>query len=39
MMDTRLSSWLLDSDPAQRCQLERDLLGDQDPDGHWAGGA
>lgn len=27
MIDTRLSNWLLDSDPALRWQVERDLLG------------
>ncbi|MGO1448177.1 MAG: squalene cyclase, partial [Brevibacterium aurantiacum] len=31
MIDTRLSNWLLDSDPALRWQVERDLL-DRDED-------
>jgi hypothetical protein len=63
MVDPVLADWLLDSDPALRWQVERDLLGAspatweatrarvategfgarllglQDPDGQWAGGA
>ena len=27
MIDARLADWLLDSDPALRWQVERDLLG------------